>query len=935
MAHHFNRRTALRLGAATASLPLLTSPTTAAAPGSPATTGELAGTTRLRGFPLSDVTLGRGVLADKRARMLSFARGYDENRLLQVFRANADLPTHGVEAPDGWENLDGEANGNLRGHFTGHFMTMLSQAHASTGEEVFDRKLRTMIAALHECREALNRKPAIRGTTGRFDTAVAVRRGSCLYFDAPAEAVNGLSSTTFAAWIRPAVAEPWTRIFDFGNDTETNMFLTPYGGDGLPRFAITRTGGESEERIVGSEPLPVDEWSHVAVTLAENSGALYVNGRRVGRNALMSLTPAELGTLAHCWLGRSHYDDPVYAGGYDDVNLWSTALTSEQIERLQHARAADTAVGAGDRFSYACAEQDGTVLHDGSGGGRHARYARSWGEPSHPGFLAAYPETQFILLESMTTSDYHRVWAPYYTAHKILQGVLDAYETTNDQRALELASGMCDWMHSRLSKLSDTDLQRMWSIFSSGEYGGVVEAVLRTHEHTREPEHLRLAGYFDLDSLIDACAQDRDVLDGKHANQHIPIFTGLSMLYERTGEQRYRQAAHNFWRMVVPPRMFGIGGTGEGEFFHGSGAVAELLGPETAETCCAHNMLKLTRSLFLREGDPDYAEYYERTLLNQILGSKQDKSDEDKPLTTYFIGLQPGAVRDFTPKEGTTCCEGTGLENATKYQDAAYFVSEDQSALHVNLYLPSTLRWRARGVTLEQETAFPYEEHSRLRVNGSASFELRLRVPRWAGNGFSVRVNGTRQRVSARPGEYVTLSRNWSTGDTVDVDLPFQLRAERTPDDPTVQNLMYGPVNLVARDERTDFIPLAVHGTARLSGDLSRALEPVPGEPLHFRIGDVELVPFLEGTTDAYHAYFRRQEPRIVFDSVDSGVPNRRTADGTTFLDEVWAKAPFDNKGELTSRVARISQHRRREGTFTATERERILSAVERAAYDG
>ncbi|WP_438388826.1 beta-L-arabinofuranosidase domain-containing protein [Actinopolyspora saharensis] len=932
MARHFKRRDALRIGAASASLPLLTSPTSAA--DSPSTPGALAETARLRGFPLSDVTLGPGLPADKRARMLRFARGYDEDRLLQVFRANADLPTHGAVAPDGWESLDGEANGNLRGHFTGHFMTMLSQAHANTGEEVFDRKLRTMIAALHECRQALNRAPSIRSTAGRFGSAVAVRRGSHLYFDAPAEAVNGLSSMTFAAWIRPVVAEPWTRVFDFGNDTETNLFLTPCDGDGLPRFAITRAGSAAEQRIVGEQPLPLDEWSHVAVTLAGDSGALYVNGRRVGRNASMSLTPAELGTLSHCWLGRSHHDDPVHAGGYDDINLWSTALTGEQIARLQHARAADTAAGAGDRFSYDCAEQGGTVLHDRSGSGRHAGYARSWGEPSHPGFLAAYPETQFILLESMTTSDYHRVWAPYYTAHKILQGVLDAYETTNDQRALDLASGMCDWMHSRLSELSDTVLQRMWGIFSSGEYGGVVEAILRTYEHTRKPQHLRLAGYFDPDSLIDACARDEDVLDGKHANQHIPIFTGLSMLYEHTGEQRYRQAAHNFWRMVVPPRMFGIGGTSEGEFFHESGAVAELLGPETVETCCAHNMLKLTRSLFLREGRAEYAEYYERTLLNQILGSKQDEDDPEKPLTTYFVGLQPGAVRDFTPKEGTTCCEGTGMENATKYQDSAYFVSQDQSTLYVNLYLASTLRWRARGVRVEQETTFPHEGRSRLRVHGSASFELRLRVPRWVGNGFSVRINGRRQPISARPGEYVALARSWRTGDIVDVDLPFQLRAEGTPDDPTVQNLMYGPVNLIARDGRTEFIPLSLYGTARLSGDLSRALEPVPDAGLHFRIGDVRLAPFFEGTTEAYHAYFRRQEPRIVFDSVDAGVANRRAADGTTFLDEVWAKAPFGNKGELTSRVARVSQSWLQRGVFTAAERERILSAVGRAAYD-
>ncbi|WP_033401517.1 beta-L-arabinofuranosidase domain-containing protein [Actinopolyspora mortivallis] len=935
MSSHVNRRQALFLGTAAASLlapPFTTSAAHAGARAAAATSSEPF-PPRLRPFPLSEVSLGPGVFADKRARMLDFARGYDENRLLLNFRVNADLPTHGVSSPEGWESLDGEANGNLRGHFTGHFMTMLAQAHAATGEDVFLRKLRTLVSGLYECRQALNRAPSLRTGPGPFGRAVEVRRGSHLHLDVPAESLHGLSELTFAAWVRPTVAEPWARILDYGDDTETTMFLTACDGDGLPRFAITRAGADSEERIVGTRPLSVGEWNHVAVTLGGGTGLLYLNGHQVGQNRAMTLTPSELGPLAHCWLGRSHYGDPVYAGGYHDVNLWSSVLSAEQIARMGRSRAAEV-VGPGDRFSYPCDEHGGTVLHDVSGAGRHARYARTWGRPSHPGFLAAYPETQFILLESLTSSDYHLVWAPYYTAHKILQGLSDAYETTNDSRALELASGMCDWMYSRLSRLTEDDRQRMWSIFSSGEYGGIVEAILRTHEHTREPRHLRLARYFDLDSLIEACARDRDVLEGKHANQHIPILTGLVLLWERTGERRYHQAAHNFWRMVVPPRMFAIGGTGEGEFFHRSGAVAELLGPHTAETCCAYNMLKLTRELFLRDPCPDYTEYYERTLVNQILGSKQDTVDPERPLTTYFVGQQPGAVRDYTPKNGTTCCEGTGMESATKYQDCAYFVGEDQESLHVALYLPSTLRWHAKGVRVEQRTSFPHEGRSRIRINGSAEFELHLRVPAWVvPGGFAVRVNGVPHPVRGARSR-VRIARRWSDGDVVEVDLPFALRAEPTPDDPTVQSLMYGPVHLVALEASTEFLNFGLHPTARLSGDLSRALTPLPNRPLHFRLGGVELAPFFEGTTEPCHSYFRREEPRIVFDSVDSGVPNRTGPDGTTFLDRIWSAAPFADKGELVERVTEVSGLWCRQGVFTVEERRRIRRAVARARYE-
>ncbi|MFH8804147.1 beta-L-arabinofuranosidase domain-containing protein [Streptomyces sp. NPDC017936] len=856
----------------------------------------------LQPFPLDTVALGPGVFADKRRLMLDHARGYDVNRLLQVFRANAGLSTRGAVAPGGWEGLDGEANGNLRGHYTGHFLTMLAQACASTGEQVFADRIRTVVGALTEVREALRRDPAVLSVEGRFGTAVENVRGSHQYVDLPAGVLGGASEITLAAWVKPTHDGAWARVLDCGDDTTRYLYLTTRNASGVPRFAVTTGGPGAEQGLNGTAALPLDRWSHLAVTLGGGTGTLYVDGTAVARNTAMSLTPAALGTLAHHWLGRSSFaSDPVLAGALGGFDVWSRVLDADEITGLQSTR------GHGDLASYALDETTGSAFADASGRGLTATLRRTWGGPGHPGFLAAYPETQFILLESMTGSDYTRVWAPYYTAHKILRGLLDAYLATDDARALDLASGMGDWMHSRLSKLPGATLQRMWGLFSSGEFGGVVEAVCDLHALTGKPEHLALAGLFDLDRLIDACAAGTDVLDGLHANQHIPIFTGYVRLYDATGEERYLTAAKNFWDMVVPHRMYGIGGTSTGEFWKARDVIAGTIGATTAETCCAYNLLKLSRMLFLHEQDPKYMDYYERALLNQVLGSKQDTPDAEKPLVTYFIGLTPGHVRDYTPKQGTTCCEGTGMESATKYQDSVYFKAADGGALYVNLYSPSTLTWAEKGVTVTQSTDFPREQGTTLTVRGrTASFALRLRVPSWATAGFRVTVNGREAGGTPRPGSYFTLSRTWRDGDTVRVTAPFRLRVEKAPDDPSLQTLFHGPVNLVARDPSTSYLEVGLYRNAALSGDLLPSLTPVSGKPLHHTLDGIEFAPFFEGTEDPTHAYVRRAEPRVVFGNSDSGVANPARADGTTLLDEVWAAAPFGGKGALVARVRSV-----------------------------
>ncbi|MEV5516792.1 beta-L-arabinofuranosidase domain-containing protein [Streptomyces flaveolus] len=940
MAAPLSRRTLLlatAIAAATPGAAHAASGRSGAAPPAPAALAGPAApaTWSVRPFGLEDVTLGKGIFDDKRRLMLDHARGYDVNRLLQVFRANAGLSTLGAVAPGGWEGLDGEANGNLRGHYTGHFLTMLSQAYRGTGERLFAERIGTMVGALAEVREALRHDPAVLSTDGRFGTAAEHVRGSCHYVELPTGVLAGTPAITLAAWVRPAHAGDWARVLDFGDDTRRYLYLAARNAAGVPRFAITGSGAAGEQSLDGTAALPLNAWSHLAVTLADGTGTLYVDGTAVARNTGMTLTPATLGPLAHHWLGRSHYAaDPVFAGAFEEFNVWSRALSAAEIAALQGSRAADAPAGRGDLASYAFDETRGGTFADASGRGLTATLRRTWGGPSHPGFLAAYPETQFIQLESMTGSDYTKVWAPYYTAHKILRGLLDAHLATGDDRALDLASGMGDWMHSRLVKLPAATLQRMWGIFSSGEFGGIAEAVCDLHALTGRAEHLALARMFDLDRLIDACAANTDVLDGLHANQHIPIFTGLVRLYDETGEERYLTAAKNFWRMVVPHRMYAIGGTSTGEFWKARDVIAGTIGATTAESCCAYNMLKLSRALFFHDQDPAYMDYYERALYNQVLGSKQDEPDAEKPLVTYFIGLTPGHVRDYTPKQGTTCCEGTGMESATKYQDSVYFAAADGSALYVNLYSPSTLTWAEKGVTVTQTTDYPREQGSTLTIGGgSASFALRLRVPSWASSGFRVTVNGRAVPGTATPGSYVTVSRTWRRGDTVRVGIPFRLRVERAPDDPSLQALFYGPVNLVARSAATGHLHVGLYRNAALSGDLLPTLTPVPGKPLHYTLDGIEWAPFAEGTEDPTHAYVRRSEPRVVLGGTDAGVTNPAKEDGTTLLDEIWAAAPFRGKGALVAHVRSTVDAWVGAGLLGRDAGERVVGTARKASY--
>ena len=484
----------------------------------------------------------------------------------------------------------------------------------------------------------------------------------------------------------------------------------------------------------------------------------------------------------------------------------------------------------------------------------------------HAGYLSAFPEELIDRVEKR-----QRVWAPYYTLHKIMAGLLDVHELCGNRQALEILVKMADWVRSRMDRLSEEQQQRMLET----EFGGMNEVLANLHGVTGNPDHLRLARAFDHKALYDPLARGEDPLNGKHGNTQFPKIIGALREYELTGEKRYLDIATFFWQRVALHRSFVIGGNTDEESFFPVEEFSKHLGASTTETCNTYNMLKLTRQLFRLEPSVPLMEFYERGLFNHILASQ----DPATGMMCYYVPLKPGAFKTYsTPNDSFWCCVGTGLENHAKYAESIYF--HEGEALQVNLFIASELSWSQKGLVVRQETRFPEEDTTRLTFKTARPVRLALKVryPLWARSGMMLTVNGRKETVPAKPGSYVTVEREWQTGDLVQIRFPMSLHLEAMPDDPRTVALLYGPIVLAGdlgsedlasvdrygpsapplRRVRTPEIPAFI-GEA---SDVVAKVKAVPGAPLTFRTNglaaprDVTLIPFYKASDQRYTVYW-------------------------------------------------------------------------------
>ncbi|MDA1361818.1 glycoside hydrolase family 127 protein [Glycomyces luteolus] len=524
---------------------------------------------------------------------------------------------------------------------------------------------------------------------------------------------------------------------------------------------------------------------------------------------------------------------------------------------------------AGERDPVLKAKVDGLVM----GLGEVQSALAATGRYSHPGFLAAYGEWQFARLEDY--APYGEIWAPYYTCHKLMAGLLDAHELTGSKQALPIATAMGHWVHHRLSRLAPERRQKMWSLYIAGEFGGMNETLARLAVAARVPLFLETASFFDQEHVLEAGAAGTDILTDMHANQHLPQLIGYVDEYEQTGEPRYLQAAQGIWDQIVPGRMYAHGGTGESELWGPPDTVAGDVGHRNAETCAAYNLLKLARRLFAHTRDPAYMDYYERTVLNHVLGSRRAASSDVSPEVTYMFPVHPGAFREYG--NTGTCCGGTGLENHVKYQDTIYFHGEVD--LYVNLPIDSELDWREAGLRVRLRSGYPLGEGVTLAFDGAAAEErtVHLRVPSWAAGDLELRLNGGPTGATPVPGAYVSLTRAWRSGDELHLTTPARLRAEPMPDDDRQCALFLGPTLLLACSELTTPLPFPLAARSDGEGLITDRTGPELLAELAAEgvvtLDGVAFEPCWSGLDTRYHMYVRSHEAEIAFGGMETGMP--------------------------------------------------------------
>lgn len=393
--------------------------------------------------------------------------------------------------------------------------------------------------------------------------------------------------------------------------------------------------------------------------------------------------------------------------------------------------------------------------------------------------------------------DLNSVWVPWYSLHKIYAGLLDAYTYLGNEQALDVMIGLADYAKAGTDKLNDEQMQRMLSC----EHGGVNESFAQLYEITGEKKYLDLAKRFCHKAIMDPLAEGRDDLTGKHGNTQIPKIIGAAKIYELTGEEYYKNVAENFWKFVVYDRSYANGGNTLSEHFTGLGT--EPLADNTTESCNTYNMLKLTEYLYSFDHKSEYIEYYENALYNHILGS-QNPNDGHK---TYFIDLRMGGTKTY--RNDFECCVGSGMENPGRYYKMIYY--KDGSDLFVNLFINSELNWAEKGIKLTQQTDFPDKDTSKITITqaNNAFASIKVRIPEWVCSDATVSVNG--QAITEKPVDgYITITRQWNTGDVIDIKLPMDLNLYVSRESNNVVAFKYGPVLLAGEMRNSDVLSLVV-----------------------------------------------------------------------------------------------------------------------------
>lgn len=456
----------------------------------------------------------------------------------------------------------------------------------------------------------------------------------------------------------------------------------------------------------------------------------------------------------------------------------------------------------------------------------------------HEGFLSGYPEEQFDKLEAYVP--YPDIWAPYYTLHKILAGLLDCFEFIGSETALGIAKKMGKWVYDRLSRLSQEQRLKMWSIYIAGEYGGMNDVLARLYAITGETYYLDAARFFDNEKLFFPMEQKIDALDKMHANQHIPQIVGAMEIFKVTGEKRYYDLSEFFWNTVTKRRTYAIGGTGEGEMFHCPDCIGNLLSHHTAESCASYNMLKLTKELYQYEGSKEMMDYYERTLFNHILASREHGVSGE---SVYFTPLAPGGKKVF--ERENSCCHGTGMESHFKYADMIYAAEKDN--LIVNLFVESSLRWEEKDVFVRQKTDMDVPGKIQIEVQAGTVLGLKIRDPYWNNGKAEIWMDEAKWAQLCEKDGYFCLDIPQGVHE-IQIQFFCSIETESPQDRGDLGVFRYGPYILAAVQKENEYLKFR------------KGERPVREKGSRFRLRGIEFRPLFDIEEENYHVYWKKED---------------------------------------------------------------------------
>lgn len=478
------------------------------------------------------------------------------------------------------------------------------------------------------------------------------------------------------------------------------------------------------------------------------------------------------------------------------------------------------------------------------------------------GYVGAIPKEDTVWAEVAKGDirsrgfDLNGGWSPWYTVHKVMAGLLDAYLYGNNTQALKICKDMADWTGETIKNLDDEKLQKMLLC----EYGGMAETLVNLYSITGDKKYLDLSYKFYDKRILDPLAEKQDILPGKHSNTQIPKIIASARRYELNGDKKDKAIADFFWETIVNNHSYATGGNSNYEYLSEPNKLNDKLTENTTETCNTYNMLKLTRHLFALEPSAKFMDYYEKALYNHILASQNHETG----MMCYFVPLRMGGKKDYSsPFDTFTCCVGSGMENHVKYNESIYFRGADGS-LYVNLFIPSVLNWKEKGLSIKQESNLPESDRTTLTVTTVKPVQMAIRVrkPKWAGI-TSISINGKKQQLTADAQGYLVLNRKWKNNDKIEFTMPEDVYTEAMPDNANRRAVFYGPVLLAGVLGNTEPDPLkGVPVFVTSETDPNKWLQMVDKKQLSFNATNiakptgVKLIPFNQTKNEYYSVYW-------------------------------------------------------------------------------